>query len=212
LRSLDPAMASRNLTTRRSKIPMASQPAGAMLSVKVDTVVAAAPTKGGRKAKKSVKSEAGKAENGKTEGGKSSAPAAQVKRSMAEKEGGAEGRRSTLGRHLSVVDTNRGGSRGSAGDLEDCVFAEAKSRLGSLANSLSKHRRSLSRGKSPGTAPAPFRPKRDSQKAEHPAPCSAIVVSGPPPATAPFLPAAPALPAGVIDIDIEEDGVNVHAV
>jgi len=114
--NLDPAMASRNLTTRRSKIPMASQPAGAMPSVKVDTVAAAAPPKGGRKAKKSVKSEAGKAENGKTEGGKSSAPAAQVKRSVAEKEAGAEGRWSTLGWHLSVVDTNRGGSRGSAGD------------------------------------------------------------------------------------------------
>ena len=140
-------MASRNPTTRRSKIPTASQPAGAMPSVKVDTVAAAAPPKGGRKAKKTVKSEAGKAEN-ETEGGKSSAAAAQGKRSVVEKE--AEGRRSTAGRHLSVVDTNRGGSRGSAGDLEDSVFAEAKSRLGSLANSLSKHRRSLSRGKSPG--------------------------------------------------------------
>ena len=161
LRSLDPAMASRNPTTRRSKIPTASQPAGAMPSVKVDTVAAAAAPKGGRKAKKSIKSEAGKAENGK-EGGKSLAPAAQAKRSVAEKE--AEGRRSTTGRHLSVVDTNRGGSRGSAGDLEDSVFAEAKSRLGSLANSLSKHRRSLSRGMPPGTAPAPFRPKRDGQQ------------------------------------------------
>ena len=163
LRSLDPAMASRNPTTRRSKIPTASQPAGAMPSVKVDTVAAAAPPKGGRKAKKTVKSEAGKAENG-TEGGKSSAAAAQGKRSVVEKAEKAEGRRSTAGRHLSVVDTNRGGSRGSAGDLEDSVFAEAKSRLGSLANSLSKHRRSLSRGKSPGAGPAPFRPKRDGQQ------------------------------------------------
>ena len=36
------------------------------------------------------------------------------------------------------------------------------------------------------------------------------MVSGPPPATTPFLPAAPALPAGVVDIDIEEDGVNEY--
>ena len=35
-------------------------------------------------------------------------------------------------------------------------------------------------------------------------------MSGLPPATTPFLPAAPALPAGVVDIDIEEDGVNEY--
>ena len=129
-------MASRNPTTRRSKIPTASQPAGAMPSLKVDAVAAAAQLKGGRKAKKTARSDAGKAEKGMGEGGKSWAPAAHAKRSVAE-EAAAEGRRSTTGRHLSVVDTNRGGSRGSVGDLEDSVFAEAKSRLGSLANSLS---------------------------------------------------------------------------
>ena len=66
-----------------------------------------------------------------------------------------------------MVDTNRGRSRGSEGDLEDSVFAEAKSRLGSLADSLSKHRRSLSRGRSPATSTsltAPFRSKREGQQ------------------------------------------------
>ena len=67
-----------------------------------------------------------------------------------------------------MVDTNRGRSRGSEGELEDTVFAEAKSRLGSLADSLSKHQRSLSRGRSPATSStsctAPFRPKREGQQ------------------------------------------------
>ena len=105
-------------------------------------------------------------ESGKSEAVKSSAPAAQAKKSALEKN--AEGRRSTAGRHLSVVDTNRGRSRGSEGDLEDSVFAEAKSRLGSLADSLSKHQRSLSRGWSPATSStsrtAPFRLKREGQQ------------------------------------------------
>ena len=67
-----------------------------------------------------------------------------------------------------MVDTNRGRSRGSEGELEDTVFAEAKSRLGSLADSLSKHQRSLSRGWSPATSStsrtAPFRLKREGQQ------------------------------------------------
>merc|ERR1719220_921304 len=48
-------------------------------------------------------------------------------------------------RPLSVLDKNRGESLTSAADLSDSVFADARSRLSSLADSCVKHRRSLSR-------------------------------------------------------------------
>ena len=51
--------------------------------------------------------------------------------------------------------------RCSAGDLEDSVFSEAKSRLSSLASSIVKHQRSLSRGRDEDSDHSgAFRPRR----------------------------------------------------
>jgi len=107
-------------------------------------------------------------------------------------------------RPLSVVDPNLVGSRGSTGDLDDSVFGEVpKSLLGSIASSLHKHKRSLSRGGSVTVEEGGQGKPRPSP------PSSAIVVSGPPNGTLPFHANSPdaAVPEGVVDIDLEEDGM-----
>merc|ERR1712240_869821 len=48
-------------------------------------------------------------------------------------------------RPLSAIDQNRTDSVTSTADLSDSVFADARSRLSSIADSCVKHRRSLSR-------------------------------------------------------------------
>merc|ERR1719187_628522 len=50
-------------------------------------------------------------------------------------------------RPLSAIDQNRTDSVTSTADLSDSVFADARSRLSSLADSCVKHRRSLSSSK-----------------------------------------------------------------
>ena len=51
--------------------------------------------------------------------------------------------------------------RSSACDLDDSVFSEAKSRLSSLASSIVKHQRSLSRGRAEDSDhDGAFRPRR----------------------------------------------------
>merc|ERR1719228_877024 len=48
-------------------------------------------------------------------------------------------------RPLSAIDQNRTDSVTSTADLSDSVFADARSRLSSIADSCLKHRRSFSR-------------------------------------------------------------------
>ena len=62
---------------------------------------------------------------------------------------------------LYLAFTSVSPSRSSACELEDSVFAEAKSRLSSLASSLVKHQRSLSRGRDEDDDDSgTFRPRR----------------------------------------------------
>ena len=98
-------------------------------------------------------------------------------------------------RHLSVLDQNRG-SISSAGGLDDSVFAEARSRLGSLASSITKHRRSLSRGRLEDSLPS------SETKSFKPCRCS------PPSSPQPSLTSP--LPPGVLDLDTEEDGCSEY--
>jgi len=102
-------------------------------------------------------------------------------------------------RPLSLLDNNRGESLTSAADLSDSVFADARSRLSSLADSCVKHRLSLSQGRRKSGSASPSRSRRSS-------PSSSDEVGK-------VLPSANnrmqflGLPDGVIDIDIEEDGM-----
>jgi len=117
-------------------------------------------------------------------------------------------------RPLSVIDGNRGGSRSSIGDLDDSVFAEAKTRLGSVVSSLEKHRRKLSGGVS-GENPKVKKSFLSGGSPGPAPPSSAIVVNGPPPVAAHFqhdLEATSVVPEGVVDIDLEEDGMVEYGV
>merc|ERR1719153_521075 len=63
---------------------------------------------------------------------------------------------------LSLLDNNRGESLTSAADLSDSVFADARSRLSSLADSCEKHRLSLSQGRRKSGSASPSRSRRTS--------------------------------------------------
>ena len=109
-------------------------------------------------------------------------------------------------RHLSVVDTNRGGSHSSTGDLDDSVFTgDTKSRLGSLASSVIKHKRNLSKKNESSVTLV-------TEEESFPL-TNAIAESGPPSNVKPFLPSSTLsvislLPKGVINIELLEEKVE----
>jgi len=102
-------------------------------------------------------------------------------------------------RPLSAIDQNRTDSVTSTADLSDSVFADARSRLSSLADSCVKHRRSLSRSgqkarsssRSPPPPPASSSSPSSSSEAPHQASAD----------EQPFT-----LPDGVVVIDDECEG------
>ena len=112
-------------------------------------------------------------------------------------------------RHLSVVDTNRGGSHSSTGDLDDSVFTgDTKSRLVSLASSVIKHKRNVSKKKE-----ISFTLVTDNQSFPL---TSVIAESGPPSTVKPFLPSSTLpvispLPKGVINIELYEEEIEYGA-
>jgi len=95
-------------------------------------------------------------------------------------------------RPLSVLDKNRGESVSSAADLSDSVFADARSRLSSLADSCVKHRLSLSQGRTKSRSASPTSPR------------SSAEVGNAPLSSHNYLQFFD-LPEGVIDIDDNEE-------
>jgi len=97
-------------------------------------------------------------------------------------------------RPLSVLDKNRGESLTSAADLSDSVFADARSRLSSLADSCVKHRLSLSQGRRKSGSASPTSRRRPTSLS------SSDEVSKTKQSSQFF-----GLPEGVVDIDENEE-------
>jgi len=125
--------------------------------------------------------------------------AEEVKKKEDLKKGNYLGTNKELNRRpLSAVDQNRTDSVTSTADLSDSVFADARSRLSSIADSRVKHRRSLSRSgqKARSSSPSPPPPAASSS------PSSSSVA--PHQASAEEQPFT--LPDGVVVIDDECEG------